>query len=88
MPGPASESPAQRLAHTADLLSFARCMRAHGVSSFPDPTPQGQISREMLAAAHTDIALPNVQRAAFTCVPSAHGILTAAAVREAINGGG
>lgn len=24
-----------------DGLSFARCMRSHGVSSFPDPTPNG-----------------------------------------------
>jgi hypothetical protein len=24
-----------------EALNFARCMRAHGVSSFPDPTPDG-----------------------------------------------
>ena len=62
-------------------------MRAHGVTNFPDPTSQGRISRETIAAAHVDIGLPSVQRAAFTCVPSAHGLLTAAAVRAAINHG-
>ena len=31
-------SPAQA---QQDGLSFARCMRSHGVSSFPDPTPNG-----------------------------------------------
>jgi hypothetical protein len=25
----------------AQLLAFARCIRAHGVPSFPDPTSQG-----------------------------------------------
>ena len=24
-----------------ELLSFARCMRSHGVSNFPDPNPNG-----------------------------------------------
>jgi hypothetical protein len=31
-------------AHTSsgDALRYARCMRAHGVSNFPDPTPSGE----------------------------------------------
>jgi hypothetical protein len=32
-------TPAQR----ADELAFSQCMRAHGVSDFPDPNSQGQI---------------------------------------------
>ena len=28
----------------ADALSFARCVRAHGFPSFPDPTSQGQLT--------------------------------------------
>jgi hypothetical protein len=88
LPGPGSETAAQRRTHTVDLLSFARCMRAHGITSFPDPTPQGDISRTQLAAAHVDIALPDVQHSAFECVPAAHGLLTAAAVRQAISHAG
>lgn len=28
--------------HLRGALAFARCMRAHGVASFPDPDPQGE----------------------------------------------
>jgi hypothetical protein len=85
LPGPANLSPAQQRTRTADFLSFAQCMRAHGVENFPDPSPQGEISRTALAAAHVDVGLPSVQHAAFTCVPAAHGIINAADVRSAIN---
>jgi hypothetical protein len=33
-------SPAQQRQQLAAALRFARCMRAHGMPSFPDPTPQ------------------------------------------------
>jgi hypothetical protein len=35
------ESPQQQRTRLADGLSFARCMRSHGVIRFPDPTAQG-----------------------------------------------
>jgi hypothetical protein len=38
--GSRSSSPS---AVRADFLSFSRCMRGHGLSSFPDPGPQGGI---------------------------------------------
>ncbi len=82
---PVSQTPAQQHARAADLLSFARCIRAHGIDDFPDPTPQGQLTREMLAAAHIDIGLPGVQKAAFNCVSAAHGAINSADVRSAIN---
>jgi hypothetical protein len=92
MPGPGTANPAeeaqQRRLRTLGLLSFARCMRAHAVSSFPDPDAQGQISPQALASAGIDIHLPSVIQAAMTCVPASHGVLTRAAVAQAVNGGG
>jgi hypothetical protein len=86
--GPIGESPAQQRTLGVALLSFARCMRAHGIRTFPDPTPQGRITREMLAAANINLALPEVQRGAFDCVSATHGAITAAQVRQAINHSG
>jgi hypothetical protein len=37
MPGPGT--PAQQHQQLAAALKFARCMRAHGLSGFPDPSP-------------------------------------------------
>ena len=88
MPTPVKVTPAQQHARTSDLLSFARCMRAHSIENFPDPTSEGQITREMLTAAHIDVGLPGVQRAALACVPASHGAISAADVRRAINHGG
>jgi hypothetical protein len=85
-PSPAQQA-AQQRAHGQHLLAFARCMRAHGVTSFPDPNAQGDIRPEMLTAAGVDLHSPAVQHAAFTCVPSSGGVVTAAAVRSAISGG-
>jgi hypothetical protein len=92
MPGPQNPNPAQtaqqRHQHMLGLLSFARCMRAHGVSGFPDPNAQGRISREMLASAGVDIHAPSVIRTAMTCIPASHGTVTRAAVANAVNGRG
>jgi hypothetical protein len=88
LPGPKDLSPAEQHARTLKLLAFARCMRKHSVSSFPDPTPTGQITQEMLAAAHVDVRVPSVQSAAFACVPSAGGAVTAAQIKAAIAHGG
>jgi hypothetical protein len=40
MPGGAM-SPAQQAAAKAQSLKYSRCMRAHGISDFPDPNSQG-----------------------------------------------
>jgi hypothetical protein len=34
-------TPAQRKAALKQLLQLARCMRAHGITNFPDPTTHG-----------------------------------------------
>ena len=47
----------------ADALGFARCMRARGFTSFPDPTNQGQLTAQMVTAAGIDLHQPNLLRA-------------------------
>lgn len=58
------------------LLSFADCMRAHGVSNFPDPNAQGQLSVQTLAADGVNVHLPYVFDAAVKCIPASHGVLS------------
>ncbi len=71
----------------ADALSFAKCVRAHGFPSFPDPTPQGLLTPEMVTAAGIDLHQPNLLSAGLTCVPASHGLLTRAAIERAVHGG-
>jgi hypothetical protein len=75
----------QTRTQTADELSFARCMRSHGVSRFPDPTAQGQLSVEMVQAQGIDVHSPPVLHVVQACLPASHGALTPAKVREALN---
>ena len=72
----------------ADELSFARCVRSHGVSGFPDPRAQGGLTVEMVEAQGIDIHSPTVLRAVQACIPASHGALTPAKVREALNNAG
>jgi hypothetical protein len=82
------ETPQQQHARLVDGLSFARCMRSHGVTRFPDPTPQGQLTVEMVQAQGIDVHSPSVLRVVQTCLPASHGALTPAKVREAIDNAG
>jgi hypothetical protein len=87
-PGQTQESAAQQRTQLADELSFAKCMRSHGVARFPDPTAQGQLSVEMVQAQGIDVHSPTVLHVVQTCLPASHGALTAAKVREAISNAG
>jgi hypothetical protein len=90
LPGPganATETAAQIRARRTKFLSFAQCMRAHGVSSFPDPTPDGQITQEMLAAANINVHLTSIQQAAIACIPASGGLLTKQAIYQASHTG-
>ena len=80
---PSSSAPGSRTA-----LSFARCMRSHGVSRFPDPTAQGQLTVEMVQAQGIDVRSPAILRIVQACLPASHGGLTPAKVREALNNAG
>ena len=87
--GPGDQETAQQL-HTrlADELSFATCMRRHGVARFPDPTAHGDLSVQMVQAQGIDVRSPEVLHVVQTCLPASHGALTAAKVREAIQNAG
>jgi len=89
LPGPSNQSPAQVAAqqrhHRQILLAFARCLRAHGLSRFPDPTAQGQLTLEMINAAGIDLHQPGVLTAAKACIGVTHGAITGADVERAIS---
>jgi hypothetical protein len=58
-----------------NLLAFARCVRRHGVSNFPDPTSQGQLN--LAGTGINPHALtPRLLAIARACLPSAHGDVT------------
>jgi hypothetical protein len=40
--GPPALTPAEQAEHAKAMLSFAVCMRKHGVASFPDPDGEGR----------------------------------------------
>ncbi len=82
------QTAAQKRAQLADELSFAKCMRSHGVARFPDPTAQGQLSVEMVQAQGIDVHAPAVLHVVQACLPASHGALTAAKVEEAIKNAG
>ncbi len=87
--GPSQQTAQQQRTQLADELSFARCMRSHGLARFPDPTAQGELTVEMVEAQGIDVHSPAVLRDVQACLPASHGALTPAKVREAIaNAGG
>jgi hypothetical protein len=68
---PAPTQSAAQLQHerAADLLRLARCMRAHGIHNFPDPTSTGQITKPP----GLDLNSPQVQAAHKACQQYAPG---------------
>src|SRR4029077_3316086 len=82
------ETAQQKRTRLADELSFARCMRSHGVTRFPDPTAQGDLSVEMVQAQGIDVRSPAVLHVVQACLPASHGALTPAKVRHALNNAG
>jgi hypothetical protein len=81
------ETAQQQRTQVAGELSFAGCMRSHGVTSFPDPTAQG-LSIGMIQAQGIDLHSPAVLRVVDACLPASHGALTPAKVREALSDAG
>jgi hypothetical protein len=92
LPAPSGNGPQdtaqQKRIRLADALSFARCMRSHGVTSFPDPTAQGDLSIQMVQAQGIDVHSPAVLRVVQACLPASHGALTPAKVKAALNNAG
>jgi hypothetical protein len=48
----------ERQGQIAVFLTFARCIRSHGFSSFPDPTSGGDLTHQMVAKAGTSLPQP------------------------------
>jgi hypothetical protein len=86
LPVPGNTGRSNQLASKPEFLAFARCLRVHGVSDFPDPNPQGQITQGMLRAAGIDLHSQVFLRAAMNCVGVTHGAITPADVRAAVSG--
>jgi hypothetical protein len=89
--GTASQETAQQQrTQLADELSFARCMRNHGVTRFPDPTAQGELTVASVQAQGIDVHSQKILQAIQACLPASHGGLTPAKVRAALmnNAGG
>ncbi len=82
------ETAQQERTRVADGLSFARCMRSDGVTRSPDPTPQGQLTVEMVQAQSINVRQPAFLHVVQACLPATHGALTPAKVREALANAG
>jgi hypothetical protein len=66
-PGP---GPSQQPQGLAKGLAFSRCMRAHGVRNYPDPTASnGDISVHVQSGSGMDTKSPAFQAAARACRP-------------------
>jgi hypothetical protein len=87
MPALSAPSPAQQHAHLEVLLAFARCLRSHGITKFPDPDSQGNLPLPTIQADGVDIHAPGFLTAARDCVGVTHGTITMPEIRQAVNHG-
>jgi hypothetical protein len=67
------------------LLAFARCLRAHGITNFPDPSGQGQLSPTMLSAAGVNVHTQQFFVAGRSCVSVTHGEITVGQVAALVH---
>jgi hypothetical protein len=86
LPPPGSGGPGHQGPSKQVVLAFARCLRSHGISDFPDPNARGLLTLQMISAAGVDLKAPSFLSAATACVGVTHGAVTLAAVARAVNG--
>jgi hypothetical protein len=86
IPAPQNATQSGQAQRRQVFFAFARCMRAHGVSDFPDPTSQGQITPQMITAAGVDLHSHQVLDAGLSCVAVTHGAITRADIYQAVSG--
>jgi len=88
LPTPSNVSPTQlaQQHHKREqqLVAFAKCLRGHGITDFPDPTSQGQLTLAMVNAAGVDLQATAVLTAAKTCLGTTDGANTAVDVRRTL----
>jgi hypothetical protein len=86
LPTPGSARPDGQGPSKQVLLAFARCLRGHGVSGFPDPNAQGQLPAQTISAAGVDVHTPQFAAAGKSCVGVTHGKITVAEVEALASG--
>ncbi len=67
MPAQSPLSAAQQAAMKAGNLRYAQCMRAHGISDFPDPNSQGQLQIQARPGSDLDPNNPRYRSANTAC---------------------
>src|SRR5262249_30672445 len=82
----ASQSPGHSQAQIAAMLAFARCIRAHGFPSFPDPTTAGELTHEMIADAGINLHHPAMLQVGYACVSVTHGYIPKVNVAQFVAG--
>jgi hypothetical protein len=70
-----------------EFLAFAHCLHTHGISDFPDPNPQGQITGQMIDASGVDLKASSFTTAADACVGVTHGGITRAGIARLVSRG-
>jgi hypothetical protein len=62
-----TESSGQQHQDAAKALDWARCMRSHGITNFPDPDSSGGFHVAAIRADGVDVTTPQFQAAATAC---------------------
>lgn len=68
-----------------EFLAFAHCLHTHGISDFPDPNTQGEITGQMIDASGVNLKAPSFMTAADACVGVTHGAMTRAGIARFVN---
>jgi hypothetical protein len=72
LPGGGAPPASEQAQMLASLLKYARCMRTHGVTGFPDPDNQGEFPS---ALGLFNRSSPNYRAADKACLPLARGFV-------------
>ena len=88
LPPPSNSGGSEDQARRPYMLALARCLRSHGINSFPDPDRNGRLTLEMIGAAGVDVHSHEFLDAGLACVGVTHGTITAAQVRGLVYGKG
>lgn len=68
-----------------EFLAFAHCLHTHGITDFPDPNTQGQITGQMIDASGVDFKATSFLTAADDCAGVTHGAITRAGIARFVN---
>jgi hypothetical protein len=86
LPKPGSAGPDHQGPSKQVVLAFAQCLRSHGLTGFPDPTAQGELTPQMISAAGVDVHSQQFVSAGKACVSVTHGQITVAEVEALASG--